>query len=80
MNSNKVAIASFDSPRKRYAFPTKYIGVEQMITAQQKHKLIDLIYANIHEEWDRELRLSQLEDLTEREAEKVIWEYLTAKY
>jgi hypothetical protein len=78
MNTN-IAIASADGPRNIY-WPSKYLGETPMITQSQKERLTALIYQNIFEDHERELRLSELEDLTQADAEYALYEFSTGKW
>jgi hypothetical protein len=69
----KTAIASFESPRRMHFFP-EYREVE-MISARQKSTLTSLIYQNITEENERENLISQLEDMTSKDAARAIFEF-----
>jgi len=77
MNTN-IAIASADGPRNYW--PLKYLSDTPMITQNQKEKLTALIYQNIFDENDRELRLSELEDLTKADADYAIYQFSTGKW
>ncbi len=78
MNTN-IAIASADGPRHIY-WPSKYLGETPMITQSQKERLTTLIYQNIFGDHERELRLSELEDLTQADAEYALYEFSTGKW
>ncbi len=69
----------FDYPERKYIFPTKYMGEEEMITDRQKRTLTELIYANFQGD-ERELRLSQVENMTSSEALDSICEISTGKW
>ena len=64
----------FDYPGRKYIFPTRYIGEEKMISDRQRNTLTEIISANFQEE-ERELRLSQLENMTAIEATDAIYDY-----
>lgn len=66
--------ANMDGPRNIY-WPSKYIGETPMITQNQKAKLTALIYQNVFEEYERELRLSELEDLTQADADYELYKF-----
>ena len=68
-----------DYPGRKYIFPTRYIGEEEMITDRQKRTLTELIYANFQGE-ERELRLSQLEDMTSVDATDATYEISTGQW
>ena len=78
MNTN-VAIASADGPRRNY-WPLKYLGDTPMINQNQKEKLTALIYQNIFEDHERELRLSELEDLTQADADYALYQFSTGQW
>jgi len=65
--------ASLDGPRNYW--PSKYIGDIPMITQNQKEKLTALIYQNIIDENERELKLSELEDLTQGDADYALFQF-----
>ena len=66
--------ASMDGPRNIY-WPSKYLGDTPMITPNQRAKLTDLIYQNVFEDHERELRLSELEDLTQADADYALYQF-----
>jgi len=74
---NNTAIASFEGPRKSYFFPD---SKEEMISDKQKAVLTSLIFQYIQEEDDREHRLSELEDLTSRDADNEILRFSMARW
>lgn len=78
MNTN-IAIASADGPRNIY-WPSKYLGDTPMINKSQKERLTALIYQNIFEDHERELRLSELEDLTQADADYALYQFSTGKW
>ena len=59
--------ASMDGPRNIY-WPSSYQGEIPLITQNQKEELTALIYQNITNKNERELKLQELEDLTEADA------------
>ena len=59
-------IANMDGPRSYW--PSRYQGEIPLITQNQKEELTALIYQNITNENERELKLQELEDLTEADA------------
>ena len=63
-----------DGPRRNY-WPLKYLGDEPMITKNQKEKLTALIYQNISDENERELRILELEDFTEADASYSLFQF-----
>ena len=67
-------MASADGPRNIY-WPSKYLGDTPMITQNQKEKLTALIYQNVFEDHERELRLSELEDLTQTDADYALYQF-----
>ena len=67
-------IASADGPRNIY-WPSKYLGDTPMITPNQRAKLTALIYQNVFEDHERELRLSELEDLTQADADYALYQF-----
>jgi hypothetical protein len=72
-------IASADGPRNIY-WPSKYLGDTPMINKSQKERLTALIYQNIFEDNERELRLSELEDLTQADADYALYRFSTGKW
>ena len=70
--------ANFEGPRNYW--PPRYMGEIPMITAKQKDKLTALIYQNIFDENERELRLSELEDLTEADANYALYQFSTGQW
>lgn len=68
----KTITADFELPRNYW--PPRYLGEEEMISDRQKSTLTELICANFQEE-ERELRLSQLENMTAIEATDAIYDY-----
>jgi hypothetical protein len=66
-------IASADGPRNIY-WPSKYLSEEKMISDRQRNTLTEIICANFQDE-ERELRLSQLENMTAIEATDAIYDY-----
>ena len=66
--------ASADGPRNIY-WPSKYLGDTPMITPNQRAKLTALIYQNVFEDHERELRLSELEDLTQADADYALYQF-----
>lgn len=70
--------ASMSGPRRNY-WPLKY-GEIPMISRRQKDKLTSLIYQNIIDENSRELKLMELEDLTESDADSALYEFSTGKW
>ncbi|MCX6723413.1 MAG: hypothetical protein NT094_05130 [Candidatus Staskawiczbacteria bacterium] len=71
--------ASMDEPQNIY-WPPKYLGEEDMISEEQQRKLTNLIYANIQDSSECELRCSQLENLTSVEAENYILDFSFARW
>jgi len=69
---------TYDS--KRNYWPLKYLGEVPMINKYQKNKLISLIYSNIDDENERELRLSELQDLTGKDADYALYQFSTGKW
>jgi hypothetical protein len=70
----KTITASADGPRNIY-WPSKYLGDTPMITQNQRARLTALIYQNIFDEYERELRLSELEDLTQADADYALYQF-----
>lgn len=70
--------ANLDGPRNYW--PPRYMGEVPMITKSQKENLTALIYQNIFDENDRELRLSELEELTEADASYALYQFSTGKW
>lgn len=66
--------ASAESSKNIY-WPSKYLGDTPMITPNQKAKLTALIYQNVFEDHERELRLSELEDLTQADADYALYQF-----
>lgn len=78
MNTNTI-VAGADGPRNYW--PLKYLGDTPMITQAQKEKLTALIYQNISDDNnERELRLSELEDLTQADADYVLYQFSTGQW
>ena len=73
------AIASFDGPRRGYAFPMEYID-EGMISKGQRRTLTNLIYTYIQGESEQEARIKELEDLSFSEAEDCILDFSFARW
>ncbi len=71
-------IASMDGPRNIYWPPC--LGEIPMITKSQKEKLTTLIYQNIFDENERELKLMELEDLTQADASYMLYQFETGKW
>ena len=71
-------VANADSPRNYW--PLKYLGNTPMITKSQKEKLTTLIYQNITDENERELRILELEDLTEADASYALYQFSTGQW
>ncbi len=67
-------ITNADGPRNIY-WPSKYLGDTPMITPNQRAKLTALIYQNVFEDHERELRLSELEDLTQADADYELYKF-----
>jgi len=65
--------ASLDGPRNYW--PIRYLGEIPMITQNQKERLTTLIYQNIEDENERELRLSELADLTQADADYALFQF-----
>jgi hypothetical protein len=65
--------ASMDEPKNIY-WP-RSLGETPLINQRQKEKLTALIYQNITDENERELRLSELEDLTEADADYALFQF-----
>jgi len=72
-------IACFDSPKRNYLWP-KDIREEEMISEGQKQKLTNLIYSNIQDSSEAEMRCSQLENLSYVEAENYILDFSFARW
>ncbi|MFA6273551.1 MAG: hypothetical protein WC662_00115 [Candidatus Paceibacterota bacterium] len=68
----KTITADFELPRNYW--PLKILGEEKMISDRQRNTLTEIICANFQEE-ERELRLSQLENMTAIEATDAIYDY-----
>ena len=67
------SIASLDGSRNIY-WPY-YTGEIPMITKNQKERLTALIYQNVIEENERELRLSELDDITQADADYALFQF-----
>ena len=74
----KTITSDFELPRNYW--PLKYLGEEKMITKNQKERLTALIYQNIFEDHERELRLSELEDLTQADADYALYQFSTGQW
>jgi len=68
----KTITADFELPRNYW--PPKYLSEEKMISDRQRNTLTEIICSNFQEE-ERELRLSQLENMTAIEATDAIYGY-----
>jgi hypothetical protein len=73
------AIASFEGPRRGYAFPVEYVD-EGMISDGQLRTLIDLIYTYIQGESEQQARIKELDDLSFSEAENCILDFSFARW
>ena len=73
------AIASFEGPRRGYAFPVEYVE-EGMISDGQLRTLIDLIYTYIQGESEQQARIKELDDLSFSEAENCILDFSFARW
>ncbi|KKS05151.1 MAG: hypothetical protein UU58_C0001G0011 [Candidatus Nomurabacteria bacterium GW2011_GWA2_41_25] len=78
MNTNTI-VATADGPRRSY-WPSRYLEETPMITQSQKERLTALIYLHIFEDHERELRLSELEDLTQADADYALYQFLTGQW
>lgn len=77
--ATNTTLASADGPK--YYWPPKYdLDETPMITSIQKERLTALIYQNIFDENERELRLSELEDLTEADADYALYQFSTGQW
>ncbi len=56
-------------------YPSSYAGEIPMIDSKRKEKLTALIYQNISDMNERELRLSELDDLTQSDADLALWQF-----
>ena len=77
--TTKTAVASFDSSKRSYIFPIKYVG-EERISEGQRRTLIELIYMYIQGKSKQEARISELENLTYSEAENYILDFSFARW
>ncbi len=77
MNTNTL-VAGADGPRNYW--PPKYLSETPMITQNQKERLTALIYQNIFDENERELKLMELEDLTQADADYSLYQFSTGKW
>ena len=77
MNTNTL-VAGADGQRNYW--PSKYLGNTPMITQSQKERLTALIYQNVFEDHERELRLSELEDLTQADADYALYQFSTGQW
>ncbi len=75
--TTKTAIANFEGPRRNYFFP---LCEEEMISDKQKAILTSLIFQNIQEDKERESRISELADLTSKDADNEILRFSMAKW
>lgn len=73
-------LQGFDDSRSHYVFPLGSIGEEELLNSNQKRMLTELILRNIEDSREQEQRLALLEDLTVREADKAIFEYMAANW
>ncbi|MFZ3011877.1 MAG: hypothetical protein WA060_02690 [Minisyncoccia bacterium] len=76
---NNTAIASFEGPRRGYAFPVEYVD-EGMISEGQRRTLTNLIYTYIQGESEQETRIKELDDLSFSEAENCILDFSFARW
>ena len=67
----KTITAGFELPRNYWP---RCLGEEKMISERQRNTLTEIICANFQDE-ERELRLSQLENMTAVEATDAIYDY-----
>lgn len=78
MNTNTITA---EMGGKRNYWPPKYdINETPMITKNQKERLAAAIYQNITDENARELRLSELEDLTQADADYALYQFSTGHW
>ncbi len=63
----------------RYDTRGDYYGDEVMINLDQLKTLTDFIYRNFEDE-EREVRLMELENLTNDEANDLIYQYISANW
>ena len=80
MYMTKVIAHGFDGPRGHYVFPLGSIGEEELINNGQRRTLTELILRNIEDSNEQEQRLALLDDLTVREADKAIFEFMAANW
>ena len=73
----KTITADFELPKNYW--PSKYLSEEKMISDRQRNTLTEIICANFQDE-ERELRLSQLENMTTIEATDAIYDYSVGKW
>ncbi len=79
MNTNTIT-ANMDGPRRFY-WPPKYdLEETPMISKSQKERLTALIYQNILDEDERELKLMELEDMTEADADYSLYQFSSGKW
>ena len=69
----------FDDFGKHYVFPVG-IGMEEPIRNTQRRELTELILRNIEDSNEQEQRLALLDDLSVREADKAIFEFMAANW
>ena len=76
--TTKIAVASFESPRRGYNFIMD-TEQEESATYHQKRALADLIFCHIEDGKKREGYLRQLEDITKTEAADWMLEFTLGK-
>lgn len=71
--NTKTIVSGFELPR-RMSWPLKYPEEVQMITAKTKRELISLVYQNILDVDDREIKLMEIEDMTQAEGIDMLYQ------
>ena len=80
--STKTATASFDSARHFFLKYPKYDFFDRpkLISESQKSRLRELIFQNITDENDRELKLMELEEMDSVEADDSLYGFSVGKW
>ena len=77
--TTKTIQSNFGGYRRNSFSKLDYID-DVMINLKQERKLRELINLNIEDEEEREVRLSEVVNLTSIEAEDIIFQYLSATW
>jgi len=71
----ETAMASYDGPSRMHTVYFEDSDAEDMATSRQKQRLIEYFYQHIQDDEQREGYISQLGDLTEKEARDWVSEF-----